>query len=576
MQRKSSFKKKAAASLTALMISGLIPAGAAWAQGELVAEMVAEQGVTISGRPGENIMVPVNIYVTPKGTGETSAVTVTANFDGKPSKSITFKANEFNVKKQVLLEYTIPQTTATTVSPMVKMTSTDTTGNDQVSNGTADYVLINVIPNDTTAPTLTFLDQISGIFNVSTLPSQFKFSQDEAGEVFVNGESKGTFPAGVHQFNLPASLQGNNNVTVTAKDAAGNFSTPVSFNYFYDSIAPEVTATADRAPNSNDWYNGDVEVTFDATDVNGSGVRSIDDSVTISTEGKNQVITGKATDIAGNEGTGSITLNIDKTAPTIGGSPDRVANENGWYKEDVTVNFSAEDNLSGLEGDIPSVPLTTEGENQSASGTAFDKAGNKVSTTVSGINIDKTNPVIAGFKDGGNYTFTLNQAVTWSATDALSGLATDATGTIDTSKVGPQTETITVTDKAGNTESVTINYSVEYNYSGVLQPINKDGSSIFKAGSTVPVKFQLKDSKGAFVSNATASISLTKYSDKVLGDNVEVISTSAATTGNLFRYDSSSNQYIFNLSTKGLTAGAYQITIVLDDGTTQTIKISLK
>jgi hypothetical protein len=57
---------------------------------------------------------------------------------------------------------------------------------------------------------------------------------------------------------------------------------------------------------------------------------------------------------------------------------------------------------------------------------------------------------------------------------------------------------------------------------------------------------------------------------------VEAASTSNATTGSLFRYDATAQQYIFNLATKGLTAGTYSLKITLDDGTAYTQHISLK
>ncbi len=340
-----------------------------------------------------------------------------------------------------------------------------------------------------------------------------------------------------------------------------------------DTTAPVVTATPDRPANAKGWYNEDVTVTFTAADEEGGSdldESSVSAPVTVSEDGRHTV-TGYARDKAENEGSKSITINLDKTAPTISGSADREANEHGWYNDDVTVSFSASDETSGV-ADYTKEVLLSEGVNRSAEGTAIDNAGNSSSAIVSGINIDKRKPVIT-VEDGGTYT--LNQVVTWSATDTLSGLADeDKTGTIDTSKVGPQTDTITVTDKAGNTTEVTISYTVVYNFGGVLQPI-KDGS-IFKAGSTVPVKFQLTDAQGKFISTANATIHYAKSSNQVFGDNLEAVSTSAATSGNNFRYDSSSNQYVFNLSTKGLTAGTYQLTITLDDGTKQKVVIGLK
>lgn len=115
-----------------------------------------------------------------------------------------------------------------------------------------------------------------------------------------------------------------------------------------------------------------------------------------------------------------------------------------------------------------------------------------------------------------------------------------------------------------------------YNFSGFLQPINADGSSVFKLKSTVPVKFSLTDTNGNFVTNAVANIYISQISNNVIGTEIEANSTSSATEGNLFRYDLISNQYIFNLATKSLTAGTYQIRIELDDGTSKYVNIGLK
>jgi hypothetical protein len=113
-------------------------------------------------------------------------------------------------------------------------------------------------------------------------------------------------------------------------------------------------------------------------------------------------------------------------------------------------------------------------------------------------------------------------------------------------------------------------------YGGILQPINPDGSSIFKLGSTVAVKFALTDAQVANVGTAVATLAVAKVSNNVEGTFVEATSTSNATTGSLFRYDASGQQYIFNLATKGLTSGTYSLKITLDDGTTYTQHISLR
>jgi hypothetical protein len=50
----------------------------------------------------------------------------------------------------------------------------------------------------------------------------------------------------------------------------------------------------------------------------------------------------------------------------------------------------------------------------------------------------------------------------------------------------------------------------------------------------------------------------------------------AASTGNEFTYDSSKNQYVFNLQTNNLSVGTWQIRILLDDGSSPSVNISLQ
>jgi hypothetical protein len=167
---------------------------------------------------------------------------------------------------------------------------------------------------------------------------------------------------------------------------------------------------------------------------------------------------------------------------------------------------------------------------------------------------------------------------TVTASDDESGLATDPSDTvsIDTSSVGPQTVTRTAVDNVGHSVEKSCTTQVQYMYSGVLQPVNPDGSSIFKLGSTIPVKFALTDAQAASIGGAVATLSVAKISNSIEGSFVEATSTSNATTGSLFRYDAAGQQYIFNLSTKGLTTGTWSLKVTLDDGTSYTTHVSLK
>lgn len=140
--------------------------------------------------------------------------------------------------------------------------------------------------------------------------------------------------------------------------------------------------------------------------------------------------------------------------------------------------------------------------------------------------------------------------------------------------LGETIVTCTAQDKAGNEATGTFKVTVNYAWSGVLQPIKADGSSVFKLGRTIPVQFELTG-KSAGITDAEARLYLSKITNNVAGTEKEAVATAAATKGNLFRYDPSEDKYVFNLSTKDLTQGTYRLRIDLGDAETKTMNISL-
>ena len=74
------------------------------------------------------------------------------------------------------------------------------------------------------------------------------------------------------------------------------------------------------------------------------------------------------------------------------------------------------------------------------------------------------------------------------------------------------------------------------------------------------------------------TIAINKITDAVLGteDELDVESSGSANTGNMFRYDETDGRYIFNLSTKGFTAGTYRVYAIPDDGNSYSVMFSLK
>jgi hypothetical protein len=144
---------------------------------------------------------------------------------------------------------------------------------------------------------------------------------------------------------------------------------------------------------------------------------------------------------------------------------------------------------------------------------------------------------------------------------------------------GKTTVTCTASDTKGNkaiaTFKVWVQFQAPADGSFFLQPINPDGSSIFKLGSTVPVKFKLTGAS-APITNLVAKLTVAKVSTSVTGTYVEASSTSAADSGSSFRYDATAKQYVFNLSTKTLATGTWSLKADLGDLVVHTVNVSLK
>ena len=185
----------------------------------------------------------------------------------------------------------------------------------------------------------------------------------------------------------------------TCTDKAGNTSAAVTKTGLkIDKTPPTISGSRTPVANAFGWNNTNVTASFACSDsLSGLAAGSPPADVVISTEGANQSANGTCQDVAGNSASATVNgIKIDKTAPTTTANALPAANANGWNNSDVTVSFSGQDPLSGIDTCSAATVVATEGQNQtSSSGTCTDKAGN-ISAAVSktGINIDKTAPTV--------------------------------------------------------------------------------------------------------------------------------------------------------------------------------------
>ena len=370
-----------------------------------------------------------------------------------------------------------------------------------------------------------------------------------------------------------------------ASDKAGNAASASVSGISIDKTAPSITGS--RAPEGNafGWNNSPVTVSFTCHD-GLSGIADCSSPSVVATEGLGLTVAGQALDRAGNGGSTSVTgMNLDFTPPSLTLPSALTIEATGPSGATVGYASSASDALSGMLdfNCAPASGAVFALGTSSVQCAAYDKAGNQATGSFTVTVQDTTAPVVTPPADVTRYaTSAAGALVSYpaaSATDLVSGVlpATCSPSSGSLFGLGTTTVTCSATDGAGNTGSATFKVTVTFQ-TGVpffLQPLNNDGSSVFKLGSTVPVKFQLAG-VSAGITNLSARILIAKVSNGIVGSELEATSTSAATTGNLFRYSADGNLYMFNLGTKGLSAGTWQIRADLGDGVLHMVNVSLR
>jgi len=237
---------------------------------------------------------------------------------------------------------------------------------------------------------------------------------------------------------LTSSGEGALTLSATCKDVALNQRT-VTYGVKVDKTAPVVTVTGVSADAS--YTVGSVPTAACSTTDATSGVAT---PATVAITGGNADGTGSftatcsgATDVAGNSAAAvsvnySVTPPPDTTAPVITAQVNGTLGNNDWYVSDVIVGWTvvdAESTISSQSGcETQNITSDTSGVTFTCSATSTGGSNSQSITTKR----DATAPVVTltGVSAGGNYMLGSVPTAACSTTDALSGVATQATLTI--------------------------------------------------------------------------------------------------------------------------------------------------
>jgi microsomal dipeptidase-like Zn-dependent dipeptidase len=346
---------------------------------------------------------------------------------------------------------------------------------------------------------------------------------------------------------------------------------------------PTIAITTAPTTPASGWFAGDVTVhmtgtphpqgggTVAAIRYSASGALDLAEtsepaaqaSLVVGSEGTTTV-TASAEDNFGTRSLpGTISLRIDRTGPVpVCDLPD-----GQWHADNVTLQCTASDALSGLAHSADAeftlstsvAPGVETADAATGSRSLLDVAGNaSTAGPIQGNRVDRKAPSISIVVPAA-VVYAIHQpvGVSYSCTDGGSGFTTcdgpvPPGGALDTMTPGTKTFTVDSRDAVDNQASRTVTYDVAYNVCLLYDP-----TKVKKAGSTVPIKLQICDAAGANLSRPDTAVVATSVLMVSTQTSGPVEDPGNSNPDGNFRYDSGG--YQFNLKTTGLAAGTWEL-----------------
>ena len=388
---------------------------------------------------------------------------------------------------------------ATLRAPIIALTYVNATGND--NNG--------IFINNATLPgnhliTLTNVTASTNGTDITTFANP-AWSNDIGSGVRVEGNSTsgnstrlvvngGTFNNneryGFEVLNVVGNtIYVNTNTPICTGNGGG--CSNVSTTALNDSTPPVVTSSIAGTAGSNGWYTSDVTVSWTVTDAQ-SGIFAGCNSTNLTSETSGTTVTCTATNNAGLQTTASVTVKIDKTAPTANLAVTAgTAGSNGWYTSPVTVQTTGSDTISTPVTCTADQTFNTDTTGVTVSGSCTNDAGLTTNASDLTLQIDQIAP-----------TLTLPGNITEEATDPAGAFVSYSASSSDNFDPTPNTVCTPASgsffnfgattvncyaeDEAGNTTNQSFDVTVQDTTAPTISPVaNINVNTTNSAGETV-------------------------------------------------------------------------------------------
>ena len=272
------------------------------------------------------------------------------------------------------------------------------------------------------------------------------------------------------------------------------------------------------------------------------------------------------------------------SAPDASTDPESPAS-GGWFKDSVKVSFAGSTDPALADGSAGSGVDSYRGGDtfgtdgtHTATGTAVDKAGNESGPTSTTVKVDATAPTTSiSCPTAPLIVGQPGATATWTASDAHSGLASAASGSValNTATAGVKTATAPAArDNVGHTgDAATCEYEVRYRFTGGVAPV--EGSNVInvgRRGHTYPVRWRLSRWNGSLISDAEGTALARQMSatdtkvacSSFLSQDEDGLEEETGLPSPSLRYDTRKNWFVY--SYQAPASGCFTLDIHRADG----------